>query len=137
MRKDKVKKVDFGERDANVTDVDVTLMHDDYEVTLPISQVIKNNKLLLKPGDKFTILHDYDGFEVAYLYNKHFYIRELPVYFREFISSLPVRDRGAFARALRKGLWRNGKVPSLCAYKNLRRIIEEHVAVQEKLLRQM
>ncbi|MCR4917983.1 MAG: hypothetical protein K5912_03515 [Alphaproteobacteria bacterium] len=124
MQKNIVKDISFDKHDGHAK---VSFMDTNYRITLPQNHIInENGQMLLKPGDTFITLQDYNEFEVAYVYNKHFYPYWITESARVLINNLLFLDRLVYAHALRREIWQMHKIPSLFAFRNLQRLLKNN-----------
>ncbi len=92
---------------------------------------------VLKPRDKFIVLHDKDGFDISYVYNWRLYFIDVVCDVRQIIKNMPLVDRFVFACMLQRDALRHGFIPHLLAYKNLQRIVNGRLQMEKLLSRGM
>ncbi|MBR1380716.1 MAG: hypothetical protein IJ560_03990 [Alphaproteobacteria bacterium] len=129
MKVNRVSSISFNNAHANI----IMEYNPMSEIVLPISAVReKNGRIRLNPGDKFITLENEYGYEFAYLYNWHLYMKFYPHSPASFIENIPGitdgrADKILFKAALAREVWRMGRMPSIFARNNLRMVINRHM----------
>lgn len=121
----KVSKIRFDDE----VYVYINLLHGNLKLMLPKSWVVTqrcDGEFIsrLHPGDKFTILQNKYAYNIAYVYDGHLYVLDLPKTPKESLKAMPVLDRAVLDLVLRRELFRSGQIPCWQTWKNLQCVLE-------------